>query len=233
MWVDESGGADTAEGTGTSDDMTVTVEGEDYSADVNFDINEDGTDDTAIVEHDDGSAQAFIDNDGDGNADEYIVLDQQGNATQHATFDDASGDWVEADPGGGTGEDTGTQAGAGGTITADMPDGDVEVGPATVDTDHDGVNDTAVVEQQDGSAIAFTDVDGDGQADVAVVIAPDGSSTTLEHTGDGEWTETDGSSGASSGSEGSGDSLWGGRGTDTVEGVAKIDSTTGQWISQN
>ncbi|PXY34725.1 hypothetical protein DI005_01995 [Prauserella sp. PE36] len=228
MWVDESGGSDATDTTGTSDEMTITVEGEDYSADVNFDINEDGVEDTAVIEHADGSGQAFVDNDGDGEADEYIALDAQGEVVAHAEYDQASGEWVSIDPGGHGGDSTDTQTGAGGTITADMPEGDVEVGPATVDTNEDGVNDTAVVEDGSGNTIAFTDVDGDGQADVAVVIGPDGESTVLEHTGDGEWTEAGGTAGAAGGS----DSLWGG-GTDTVEGVAKIDSATGQWISQN
>ncbi|PXY31595.1 DUF6802 family protein [Prauserella muralis] len=229
MWVDESGGADATDPAGASEDMTITVEGEDYSADVNFDINEDGVEDTAVIEHADGSTQAFVDNDGDGDADEYIALDAQGQTTAHAQYDDASGDWVSVEPGrpGGDGGGTDTQTGAGGTITADMPSGDVEVGPATVDTDNDGVNDTAVVEDGD-TTIAFTDSDGDGEADVAVLIDAEGNSVTLEHTGDGEWTETGSSSGAAAGS----DSLWGG-GHDTVEGVAKIDSATGQWISQN
>lgn len=231
MWVDESGGADatdTTDTTGTSDEMTVVVEGEDYSADVNFDIDEDGVEDTAVIEHADGSGQAFVDTDGDGDADEYLAIDAQGEVVTHAQFDDASGDWVSVEPGGQGDDAPETQTGAGGTITADLREGDIEVGPATVDTDSDGVNDTAMVDDGAGNTIAFTDADGDGQADVAVVIGPDGESTVLEHTGDGEWTET---TGTSAGADGS-DSVWGGGGQ-AVEGVAKIDSATGQWISQN
>lgn len=226
MWVDESGGTGTTDTTGTSDELTVTVEGEEYSADINFDIDEDGVNDTAVIEHADGSGQAFVDNDGDGEADEYIALDAEGEVVAHATYDEASGDWVSVEPGAtGDSADDETQTGAGGTITADLPEGDVEVGPATVDTDHDGVNDTAVVQDSDGSTIAFTDEDGDGEADIAVMIDSSGESTVYEHTGDGEWTET-------GGTVPGGDSAWGG-GFDTVEGVAKIDSATGQWISQN
>ncbi|NIJ15050.1 hypothetical protein FHU38_005458 [Saccharomonospora amisosensis] len=223
MWVDESGATDATDATGTSEELTVTVEGEEYSADINFDIDDDGVNDTAVIEHADGSGQAFVDNDGDGAADEYIALDANGDLVAHATYDEASGDWVSVEPGG-SGDSGESQTGAGGTITADLPEGDVEVGPATVDTDHDGVNDTAVVEDSDGTTMAFTDEDGDGQADIAVMIDADGGSTVYEHTGDGEWTETDGSAPGS-------DEAWGG--FDTVEGVAKIDSGTGQWISQN
>lgn len=231
MWVDETGATDTSDAAGATDEMTVTVEGEEYSAEVNFDIDEDGVEDTAIIEHADGSGQAFVDSDGDGEADEYIKLDAQGQVVAHAEYDEASGDWVAVEPGG-TGDqaDPDAQTGAGGTITADMPDGEVEVGPATVDTNEDGVNDTAVVEDADGNTIAFTDSDGDGDADVAVIIDPNGESTVYEHTGDGEWTQVEG---ASDGGTGGSDSLWGGAGHEPVEGVAKIDSATGQWISQN
>ncbi|WP_106179131.1 DUF6802 family protein [Prauserella shujinwangii] len=238
MWVDESGGAGPTDATAATDDaanlpeMTVTVEGEDYTADVNFDIDDDGVQDTAVIEHSDGSGQAFVDNDGDGSADEYIQLDAEGNVVAHAEYDEASGDWISVEPGGSGGSgDIGTQTGAGGAITADMPNGEREVGPATVDTDSDGVNDTAVVDAGDGSTIAFTDVDGDGSADVAVVIDEHGDSVVYEHAGDGEWTEVEGA-GAADQPEGGNDSAWGG-GREPVEGVAKIDSATGQWISQN
>ncbi|ASR38744.1 hypothetical protein BAY61_31300 [Prauserella marina] len=231
MWVDESGGADATDTTGTSDEMTITVEGEDYSADVNFDIDEDGTQDTAVIEHEDGSLQAFVDVDGDGHADEYIQLDAQGQTLAYAEYDEASGDWVSTEEGAPPGDDTDTQTGSGGTITADMPDGDMEVGPATIDTNDDGVNDTATVTDEQGNTYAFTDEDGDGQADVAVVVDSTGNSVTYEHTGDGEWTEQ-GTAPAGTGSDS--DSLWGGGDQDTaVEGVARIDSGTGLWMSQN
>ncbi|RZQ65087.1 DUF6802 family protein [Amycolatopsis suaedae] len=234
MWVDESGGTDTTETA--SDEMTISVGGEEYTADVNFDINEDGVNDTATIETEDGGVQAFVDKDGDGDADEYLQLDAQGEKVAHATYDEASGQWIDAG-GAGTGP-TGTdsQTGSEGTITADLPQGDVEVGPATVDTNEDGVNDTAVVKDEAGNTIGFTDVDGDGNADVAVVIDSSGNATTYEHTGDGQWTETQG--GQPSGAVGdtgvdTSDAAWGGAGTDHVEGVAKIDPGTGQWISQN
>ncbi|WP_216212010.1 hypothetical protein [Amycolatopsis aidingensis] len=239
MWVDETGGADTVDttgATGTPDEMTVTVEGEDYTAEVNFDINEDGVDDTALIEREDGSVQAFVDVDGDGDADEYVQLDADGNLVTHAAYDEAGGDWVSTEPGttGGTGTDTDTQTGSDGPMTADLPDGEAEVGPATVDTNHDGVNDTAVVQDDSGNTIGFTDVDGDGDADVAVVIDQTGESTTYEHTGDGQWTETE-TAGRVAGepADAAGDAAWGGGGQQPVEGVARIDSATGQWISQN
>ncbi|QFU94606.1 DUF6802 family protein [Amycolatopsis sp. YIM 10] len=234
MWVDESGGTDTTD-TAAADEMTVTVDGEEYTADVNFDMNEDGVNDTATIETDDGGVQAFVDTDADGDADEFIELDAQGEVISHAAYDEASGDWVDVGSGGTTGDDTdpGTQTGSEGGITADLPEGEVEVGPATVDTDNDGVNDTAIVEDSSGNTIGFTDVDGDGDADLAVVIDSSGASTTYEHTGDGEWTETGSSNLVGDSGASAGDAAWGGDGSQPVEGVAKIDSSTGQWISPN
>ncbi|AXB46340.1 DUF6802 family protein [Amycolatopsis albispora] len=235
MWVDESGGTDTTD-TAAAEEMTVTVDGEEYTADVNFDMNEDGVNDTATIETEDGGVQAFVDTDADGDADEFIELDAQGEVVSHAAYDEASGDWVDISSGGSTGDDTdpGTQTGSEGGITADLPEGEVEVGPATVDTDNDGVNDTAIVEDSSGNTIGFTDVDGDGEADLAVVIDSSGASTTYEHTGDGEWTETGSSNAVGEPAAASAsDAAWGGDGSQPVEGVAKIDSSTGQWISPN
>ncbi|CAM2778682.1 hypothetical protein SAXI111661_00960 [Saccharomonospora xinjiangensis] len=233
MWAEESGGTEATGPEGTSDDMLITVEGEEYSAEINYDMDEDGVADTAVIQHEDGSLQAFVDEDGDGDADAYVALDTQGNAVAVADYDDATGDWVgEAEAGGSPGGDSAdTQASTGGTITADFGEGDVEVGHATVDTDQDGVNDTAVVAADDGTTLAFTDEDGDGEADVALEIDSHGNAVTYEHSGDGEWVEIDSVSPAGTDGADSGDSAWGR--PEPLEGVARIDSATGQWISQN
>ena len=57
MWVDESGGSDTS--ASSPEAMTVHVDGQEYQAEVNYDLNQDSVNDTAIVEHDDGTSQAF------------------------------------------------------------------------------------------------------------------------------------------------------------------------------
>ncbi|WP_410660178.1 hypothetical protein [Amycolatopsis sp. lyj-112] len=241
MWVDESGGTDTEAGA-SADAVTVSVDGEEYQAELNYDLDKDGVNDAAVIQHDDGTGQAFVDTDGDGDADQYAVLDENGKVVQEAVYDEASGAWVEA---GGAGSDDGSDAGTSGSMHADLPNGDVEVGPPTIDTDGDGTNDTAIVQTKDGGTIAFTDKDGDGKADIAVETDASGNSTTYEHTGPGQWTET--SSGVVNSEVGSGfvstpaavegdpagDAAWGGAGTQTLEGVAKIDSATGQWISPN
>ncbi|OZM71373.1 hypothetical protein CFN78_19600 [Amycolatopsis antarctica] len=236
MWVDESGGTDTTDTTATADEMTVTIEGEEYALETSVDLDDDGVEETGVVETEDGML-AFSDSDGDGEADLVAEFDAQGNVVTMAEYDEASGEWREVEEpgtGGPTSTPDSTDTGSAAPMTADLPEGEVQVGPATVDTDNDGVNDTAVVQDADGNTIGFTDVNGDGEADTAVVIDAQGNSTTLEHTGDGEWTET-GSAGthgvASNGSEAD-DSAWGSPGS-SVEGVAKIDSATGQWISPN
>ncbi len=236
MWAEESGGTEAAGPGGTSDDMLITVEGEEYSAEINFDMDEDGVADTAVIQHEDGSLQAFVDEDGDGDADAYLAVDASGQTTAFAEYDDASGDWVgeAGDVSGGAsagGDGADTQASTGGVITADLGDGEVEVGSATVDTDQNGVNDTAVVTTDDGTTLAFTDTDGDGEADVAVEIDSHGNAVTYEHSGDGEWVEVDSVGPTGADGADSADGAWGG--PQPLEGVARIDSTTGQWISQN
>ncbi|WP_410587544.1 hypothetical protein [Amycolatopsis sp. lyj-23] len=231
MWVDESGGSDTD--ASSPDAMTVHVDGQEYQAEVNYDVNEDGVNDTAIIEHDDGSAQAFIDTNHDGEADHYAVLDEHGKVVEQAVYDEASGQWVQDGSGGHDDHsDTGGRDdSSGGHIHADLPDGEVDAGVATIDTDHDGHNDTAIVETKSGGTIAFTDKDGDGEADIAVQTGADGTTTTFEHTGHGQWTEV--SSGLVNEGDPAADAAWGEAGTQVLEGVARIDSGTGQWISPN
>ncbi|MGH3516585.1 MAG: hypothetical protein ACRDQ7_04075 [Haloechinothrix sp.] len=232
MYIDESGGTDE---TVTTEEMSVTVDGEEYSAELNFDLDEDGVNDTAVITEEDGTGRAFVDTDGDGDADQYVEFDTEGQVVAEAAYDASSGDWVATDPGSADPHGAETQTSASGPMTAELPSGEVEVGPATVDTNHDGVKDTAVVSDDQGNTYHFTDVDGDGDADVAVVIGPDGSATTLEHQGGGEWVETTTSEvGSSAAKPAVGDEAWGGQpATQNLEGVAKIDSSTGLWISQN
>lgn len=228
MYIDESGGTDEVV---TSEDVTVTVDGQDYEAELNTDLDDDGVNDTAVITDADGGARAYIDSDTDGQADRYVEVDSEGHVVTEAAYDAGSGDWVAGETGAATPSDDGARTSTAGPMTADLPGGQVEIGPATVDTDHDGVDDTAVVDDQDGTTYHFTDVDGDGDADVALVIGPDGSTTTLEHQGEGRWVESSGDPGESR--SGVGDAEWGGALTQPVEGVARIDSTTGLWISQN
>jgi hypothetical protein len=232
VWIDETGGTTDATDAAAGQDgtMEITVDGQTYTGDENMDLSHDGVNDTVRLDNEDGTVTAYVDTDGDGQADQYLHTDTEGNIVETARFDESTGDWVDA--GTGTDDPTATDADAGrtGEITVDMQDGTVQVGPATVDSNEDGTADTAVVTDEQGNTRLFTDVDGDGSADVQTIITPEGESTTYEHTGPGEWTESATANGVSADS----DQLWGGFGSDTVvEGVAKIDSVTGQWISQN
>ncbi|WP_424183549.1 DUF6802 family protein [Actinokineospora sp. G85] len=213
MYVDESG-ADATDTTTdeTQDVLTVEVGGEEYEVTENYDFDQDGDNDAAVVQNEDGY-MAFSDSDGDGSADTMVQLDADGNVLAAAEYDETSGQWVEADPGSvanpsGDGADdsgstaptsrdedaspTATPAGSGGSeggeILVDTPQGDVTAGAAQYDADGDGVNDTAVVTDESGTTYAFTDVDGDGSADQAVVIEADGGVTVATHSGDDEWT---------------------------------------------
>lgn len=226
MWIDETGGADATD-TGHDGELEISVEGQTYSAEENFDIDHDGQDDAVRLDNADGTITAYVDSDGDGQADGYLHTDTEGNVVEMAQFDATTGDWI-ADSEGSPTDSTDSDAGAQGDITVDIDGSTVDIGHATVDSDNDGTADTAVVTDQEGNTRLFTDTDGDGSADVQTIITPDGESHTYEHTGPGEWTET-----AGSGVSADSDQLWGGGRDTVVEGVAKIDSVTGQWISQN
>jgi 6-phosphogluconolactonase (cycloisomerase 2 family) len=227
VWIDDSGTATDTSDTGHDGEMDIVVDGHTYTAEENMDLNHDGSYDTVRMDNADGTITAYVDTNGDGRADEYLHTDTQGNVVQDATYDSATGQWVAAhDTGTGDG---GTQTAHSGDMTADTPDGTVDVGPATVDTNNDGTADTAVVTDSQGDTVMFTDVDGDGKADIETVVTPTGETHVYDHTGPGQWTETSGGGGVSPDS----DQLWGGAGHTVLEGVVKIDSATGQWISQN
>ena len=200
--------------TGGQDELTVEIDGEEYAAEENYDMDGDGQNDTAVVETEDGYL-AFADTDGDGTADVAVEYDENGEVVAGAEYDESTGEWkaedVESLPtptGDGAGDadgsgtdstdtsdtsdDTaGSDSSGDESISVDLPGEDVDAGPATYDTDGDGTNDTAVVTDTEGTTYAFTDTDGDGEADQAVIIESDGDVTVAEHTGDDEWTTTE------------------------------------------
>ncbi|TQM82051.1 hypothetical protein FHX81_4443 [Saccharothrix saharensis] len=227
MYIDETGAAD--------GELKVTVGDEEYTAEATYDLDQDGVDESAVVETDDGGHLAFSDTDGDGEADLMSTFDADGELTSQAEFDEDSGEWVAVDPGDDRAEQTNTNAGK--AIVVDMEDGaDQNVGPATEDTDGDGRADTAVVKDEDGDTWLFTDADGDGSADLATEITQDGEVTVSKHTGDDEWTQVEhGRIGEDGKYAPDGDEAWSDGSEDkvTVSGVVRIDSVTGQWISPN
>lgn len=253
VYVDEAGGPEPEDHTQEETDdgqLTVTVDGEDYHGAPTEDMNQDGSNETILQKTEYGYDQ-FSDSDGDGQADLYVERDESGKVVSAAEFDPATGDWHAVDPetgeptGGGGSEDTDTSGGdtqGGGDMTVDTRDGETNVGAPTIDSDGDGTKDTAVVKGADGSTAIYTDSNGDGQADLEQKIDAQGNVVISQHTGDGEWREVERgridekgeyvpSGGAGAGA--SSDQLWGGGETTGTEGVARIDSTTGQWISNN
>ncbi|PRY45789.1 DUF6802 family protein [Umezawaea tangerina] len=233
MYIDENGGAD--------GELKVTVEGEEYTAETTFDIDDDGIEDSAVVETGDGGHLAFTDTDRDGDADLMSTFDHDGKLVAQARFDVHSGEWIAVDPADAH-EQTNTNAGH--TMIVDTDTGDQNVGVPTEDTDGDGRADTAVVKDEDGDTWLFTDVDGDGKADLATEITRSGEVTMTEHTAEDTWTEVErghiDSNGkyvadSKSGVLSESDDVWVDHDEPfgSVSGVVRIDSTTGQWISPN
>jgi hypothetical protein len=188
VWLDESVGSDAADVTGTPDHLAIEVEGQEYTAAENYDLDHDGTLDSARIEHEDGTVAVYSDTDHSGEADEYLHVDANGSVLESAHFDHASGQWVASEPPASAGTEVLASANAG--MTSDFHGDPVAVGPATIDSDNDGHNDTAVVQDPNGTTELFTDTNGDGRADVDTVIDKTGASATYERGADGHWTQS-------------------------------------------
>ncbi|MGH3977896.1 MAG: DUF6802 family protein [Pseudonocardiaceae bacterium] len=203
-------------------DLTVTVGEEEYEAEATHDMDSDGVDDSVMVQHDDGSALAFSDTDGDGRADLMTQIDARGGVTGRAEFDPRTGEWIGMDPSAGDEspmDDTSTMGGGGEPITVEKPDGEMDAGRPTHDTDGDGVKDTVVIADKKGGTMIFTDVDGDGSADYATEITSDGEVTMTQHAGDGEWTVV------------GLDAVGWGPDPDAGEPATSVDPVTGRWVN--
>ncbi len=254
---------------GDSGELRIDVDGHEYVEQDNYSYAQDGIVDSVAVETADGGQIVYTDADHDGTADTVTEYDQAGQETEQAHYDAATGHWIDVTPGGGPADPAAPQtqatdsAGHGGDVTVDTANGPVDVGPATVDTNHDGRPDTVVVHGSHGDTVLYTDSDGDGKADVATVLTPDGQVVIADHTGDHQWTEVRHGHIGSDGQytpDGTGDtpftpptgtdaarqavadvaedrhwSGWAGAFSETgsAQGVVRIDSATGQWISRN
>ncbi|MFL6115367.1 MAG: hypothetical protein ACJ786_29080, partial [Catenulispora sp.] len=128
---------------------------------------------------------------------QHEYLHNSGHVVETAHLD-ASGTWVPDGPGdrgpyGGTGMPVGGPGAGSHPITVEVGGHRVPA-EATVDSDHDGACDTAVVRTPDGSSICFTDSDGDGSADRAAVYDSQGTLVGTAHydTASGTWIEDSG-----------------------------------------
>lgn len=63
----------------------------------------------------------------------------------------------------------------------------VTVATPTFDATGDGVPDTTIVHQADGTIIGYTDSDGNGNIDHITQVGPDGSVLTATASADGNW----------------------------------------------
>lgn len=176
MYIEDQGAGD--------GDIKITVEGEEYTAEANYDLDHDGVDDTVAVMTDDGFV-AYIDQNHDGVADVTQTVNGDGEVVSQARFDPSTGQWhgeqPDQHPQPGPPDDHGGQQ-----MVIDAPDGQHPVGPATEDTDGDGRPDTAVVPTDHGTMLV-TDFDGDGSADQVVEVTDTGDVTVRHHAPDGQW----------------------------------------------
>ncbi len=247
---------------GDSGELRIDVDGHEFTEQENYSYAGGEVMDSYELTEADGDHLVYTDEHHTGAADLVTEYDEQGNVARQAHFE--SGQWVStgsqdapragADTGAAS---TGDGHGSGQPITVDTTTGEHSVGPATVDTDHDGKPDTAVVTDANGDTIMYTDANGDGQADVATEITTDGKVVIADHTGPHAWTEeqaghldqngqyhVDGGAGGAfdpqveaQQPDAAADEHW----TDpsdtasafTGHGVVRIDSVTGQWISPN
>jgi hypothetical protein len=185
--------------SGNGDYVEVSSEGESYQLDAEYDLDHDGVDDSAVVGHADGSSTTYSDTDGDGDADFQVTVDGHGHVTDQERHDEGTDTWVgmngHADGDvGHTGDTAAHVDSASHTDTSsdhvmvDTGRGEVDAGEARYDLDGDGVNDTAVVTDEDGDRMYLTDVDGDGSADVATEVDADGNVVVYTESGaDGDW----------------------------------------------
>jgi hypothetical protein len=82
-------------GTGQGEQIEVTVGGHTGEVNADYDLDNDGRDETAVVAGPDGTRIAFSDTDGDGDADKAAVYDASGNLVGTATYNEGSGTWIQ------------------------------------------------------------------------------------------------------------------------------------------
>lgn len=187
MYIDDGSAGDPGE-------LTIDVDGHEYTEAENFSYQHDGVVDSVAVDEADGGHVVYTDTGHTGHADLVTEYDAHGTELRAAHFDQHSGAWLDdgpaQDPTAGADGQAADQAGttATATISVDTPDGPRGIGPATVDTNDDGHPDTAVVHDANGNTVLYTDSHGTGQADVATEITPDGHVVIAEHTGPHRWT---------------------------------------------
>lgn len=161
------------------------------------DIDGDGVAESVAVRAPDGHLLIVSDIDADGTADQMIDVDQESGRVSWMTLDDDGG-WVVAQHGHVTPEGDLEVDGQGpadglanpnpGTVTVSVDGRTFPAGPASIDTDGDGVADTVAVPGVGGSTQYYQDSDGDGIADRAWTVHADGArGEEYRIDDDGQW----------------------------------------------
>lgn len=99
MYVDDS---DTSSDTTDSidagqDELTVEIDGEEYTVEENVDFDGDGHNDTTVLQTETGGTIALADTDHDGVADVAVEYDEDGNVVAGAEYDATTGEWHAED----------------------------------------------------------------------------------------------------------------------------------------
>lgn len=203
---DGSGIPDTAGPPATPEMVELDVNGHAGQVSATIDTDHDGRADTAIISSGDGHRVAVTDSNHDGVADHALLIDDRGRVVDSATFDRSTGRWHDdgADPtststaASPTGSQVAAGAAAGGAtgstaqIEVDVDGRQARV-DATIDTDHDGRADTAIISGGDKGQVAVTDTDSDGHADEAALINRGGHVADTAHVDPrtGQWVRGD------------------------------------------
>jgi hypothetical protein len=202
VYVDEHGDdtTTTTDAHGGDDELTVEVDGETYEVEENYDFDQDGSNDTAVVETEDGYI-AFADTNHDGTADVAVEFDEDGNIVSGAEYNESTGEWEEGDPdtlptptGDGADDSSGGSPRDSSDDKDDKDDRDEQTSNKDdSDSDDDsprgsgGEDITVETEKGDFDAgEAEYDMDGDGKNDTAIVTDEDGTTYAFtDEDGDG------------------------------------------------
>jgi hypothetical protein len=88
---------DTTEPASGTDELTVAIDGQEYTVEENVDFDGDGDNDTAVLQASDGALIALADTDHDGIADVAVEYDEDGNPVAGAEYDPETGEWHRED----------------------------------------------------------------------------------------------------------------------------------------
>jgi hypothetical protein len=199
VYVDEHGDdTSTTDTHGGDDHLTVEVDGQTYDVEENYDFDQDGHNDTAVVETQDGYI-AFADTDHDGTADVAVEFDHDGNVVAGAEYNESTHQWTEENP-----DKLPTPSGDGSHSTGTSGPGhtsDTSSHGHTSDTSghsdksghqgggHSSGSEDIKVETPKGefdAGQAAYDSDGDGTNDTAIVTDKDGTTYAFtDEDGDG------------------------------------------------